>query len=58
MMKKIVLPTKKIDDQVTTAACRHPDHDPPKLIVLEPGLYEHTCPGCGRKRNFRVTSHV
>lgn len=57
-MKKIGLPqnpTKKIAEPPAAATCRHPDHDPPKLIVLEPGLYEHTCPACGRQRTFRVT---
>jgi hypothetical protein len=27
--------------------CRHPEHNPPQFIYLEPGIYEHTCPGCG-----------
>lgn len=28
--------------------CAHPEHDPPKYVVLKPGIYEHICPGCGR----------
>lgn len=34
--------------------CRHPEHDPPGHIVLEPGTYEHTCPGCGRVQIVNV----
>ena len=35
--------------------CKHPEHDPPKMMVFEPGTYEHECPGCGKKIVFRVT---
>jgi hypothetical protein len=34
--------------------CIHPEHNPPTHIVLEPGLYEYECPGCGRKITFSV----
>ena len=34
--------------------CRHPEHDPPSLISLSPGTYEHTCPRCREKCSFRV----
>lgn len=34
--------------------CRHPEHNPPNMIVLTPGLYEHTCPGCGKSFIFTV----
>lgn len=27
--------------------CLDPEHNPPTMIVLEPGLYEYTCPSCG-----------
>jgi hypothetical protein len=30
--------------------CLHPEHNPPGYIVLQPGTYEHVCPGCGAKR--------
>lgn len=30
--------------------CRHPEHNPPGMIVLSPGIYEHECPGCHRKQ--------
>jgi hypothetical protein len=28
--------------------CRDKQHNPPSAIVLKPGLYEHTCPSCGK----------
>jgi hypothetical protein len=34
--------------------CRNPEHHPPMQRVFEPGLYEHTCPGCGYVTEFRV----
>lgn len=38
--------------------CTHAEHNPPTMIVLEPGLYEHTCPGCGKEQRFRVQPPV
>lgn len=38
--------------------CRNPNHDPPQHIVLEPGVYEHTCPGCGQKQVFTIVRPV
>lgn len=34
--------------------CLNPEHNPPAHIVLEPGVYEHTCPGCGHTVSFTV----
>ena len=34
--------------------CRHPEHNPPMHIHLEPGTYEYVCPGCGRTVIFSV----
>lgn len=34
--------------------CYHPEHNPPSMIVLTPGVYEHVCPGCGARVEFRV----
>lgn len=49
------MPTRKIGDwSSTTQYCRHFEHNPPAHKVMEPGLYEHECPGCGHKQNFRV----
>ncbi len=53
------MPTKKLTQdeydlwaQMLPERCRHPDHDPPD--VLEPGIYQHECTGCGRSTVFRV----
>ena len=46
------MPTKKIKD--APKPCFHPDHEPPKLRVFEPGEYEHTCPSCGKVTRFTV----
>lgn len=27
--------------------CRNVNHNPPSHQVLEDGIYEHRCPGCG-----------
>lgn len=35
-------------------SCKHPDHEPPTMIVLQPGTYEWTCPACGAVRTVRV----
>lgn len=37
------------------ARCRHPEHNVPNMISLQPGTYEHTCPGCGAKTIFTVS---
>ena len=34
--------------------CNHPEHNPPNMMVLEPGTYQHTCPACGKKTIFTV----
>jgi hypothetical protein len=36
--------------------CRHPEHHPPSMIVLPDGVYEYTCPGCGARQRFIVSS--
>lgn len=46
---------KKIAD--IPRPCSHPEHEPPKYIVLQPGIYEHRCPACGAKRIITV-GHV
>jgi hypothetical protein len=43
---------KKIAD--LPKICRHPEHNPPTMIVLSPGVYEHTCPGCGHQITFTI----
>lgn len=34
--------------------CVSPEHNPPTHIVLEDGVYEYTCPSCGKKVDFIV----
>jgi predicted RNA-binding Zn-ribbon protein involved in translation (DUF1610 family) len=46
------MPLKKIHE--FPQPCIHPEHDPPMHIVLEEGVYEYTCPGCGAKQIFTV----
>ena len=46
------MPTRKIGD--IPAPCRHPDHNPPNMVLLENGVYEHECPSCGQKQTFVV----
>lgn len=48
------MPTRKIADRLEDLRCRHPDHDPPKMRVFSPGVYEHECPGCGKVQVFYV----
>ena len=48
---------RKLDDPESNWAqqpCRDPSHDPPGMIVLENGLWEHTCPSCKKVTVFRV----
>ena len=50
------MPLRKIAD--VTLPCTHSEHNPPSMIVLDPGTYEHTCPGCGAKVVFMVGAVV
>ncbi len=45
MLKKISEPKRP---------CLSPTHNPPSMIVLSPGTYEHTCPSCGHVTTFVV----
>jgi hypothetical protein len=29
--------------------CRHPEHKPPNMIVLPPGVHVWKCPACGEE---------
>lgn len=48
------MPTEKIADLPTPPSCRHPEHNPPTLQLFEPGIYKHTCPGCGGSQHFVI----
>lgn len=52
------MPLKKIADLPDTERCQHPEHNPPAMIVLPPGIYEHACPRCLRKVRFTVRNSV
>lgn len=45
---------RKVSDLPGHMYCRNPEHNPPSMIVLPPGVYEHTCPGCGHVTRFVV----
>lgn len=45
------MPTKKIAD---VSYCGSADHNPPNMIVLPAGIYEHTCSACGATTTFTV----
>jgi hypothetical protein len=54
------MPFKKIDEGENfwnLKRCIHPEHNPPHHILLPPGLYEYTCPGCGYTQPIRVPEH-
>lgn len=46
------MPLRKIREP--EKVCLNPEHEPPKYIVLSPGVYEHECPGCHKKSYFEV----
>lgn len=46
--------SRKIRDFKHHDYCNHPEHNPPGLVSLPPGVYEHTCPRCNRKFVFVV----
>jgi hypothetical protein len=39
---------------VSPLFCSHADHKPPSVDTLFPGIYEHTCEGCGARREITV----
>lgn len=45
---------KKIDE--VPKFCYDPDHDVPMFMVLPAGVYEYTCPTCGRVTRFTVNN--
>ena len=52
------MPIRKIHDIEPRKVCRHPDHNPPSMIVLKPGVYEHLCPACGKRVVFTIPAEV
>lgn len=50
------MPTRKISEATSwSKLCKDPDHNPPSMIVYEPGQYEHVCPKCGKVQIFTVS---
>ncbi len=50
------MPTRKLSGP--EEPCLHPEHDPPKGQVFSPGVWEHTCPACGKKKVFVVPTRT
>jgi len=48
------MPTRKIRDIKFKQQCLDPEHNPPNMMVWEPGVYEHECPKCHKKQTFTV----
>ena len=48
------MPTKKIAD--LPRVCRHPEHNPPNMMVYQDGVWEHVCPACGARKVFTISN--
>ena len=48
--------TRKVAD--LPRVCASAAHNPPSMMVYEPGIWEHTCPACGARQSFTVTRPV
>jgi hypothetical protein len=48
--------TRKVGDIIRP--CVHPEHNPPMHMVYADGLYEHICPGCGKKSRFSIDKPI
>lgn len=40
------LPQRPEDKPKYSDTCTHPEHNPPTMIVLEPGIHRYQCPAC------------
>jgi hypothetical protein len=40
-------PSEKVWRYDPSKPCFHREHNPPMHISLGPGIWRHTCPGCG-----------
>lgn len=49
---------RKIANLPKEHGCLNPGHDFPSMIVLEEGVWEHTCPGCGHTQVVTVQHPV
>lgn len=48
------MPFKKIASFTEDNRCLHPEHRPPTMIVMDPGIYEYKCPACGATQDVVV----
>lgn len=49
------MPLRKISEPSSRRErCLSPEHNPPNMIVLQPGTYEHECPSCGHVTVFTI----
>lgn len=49
-----MMPFKKFTPVPKREQCKHPEHYPPSMVVLEPGSHDWECPGCGDVRRVVV----
>ena len=48
------MPFKRYEPFEKQETCTHPEHDPPGMIVLEPGTHVYECPRCGAEQSVIV----
>lgn len=48
---------KEQDETSWVNYCSHPEHLPPGMIVLSPGLHIWMCPKCGKETPVHVSGH-
>lgn len=44
--------------EIKEETCLNPEHNPPSHMVFDSGVYQHTCPGCGKVQTFTVNNHT
>lgn len=37
---------ENIKESICKNACKDPEHNPPSMIVLKPGIHHYECPSC------------
>lgn len=54
LFKVVTMTLKKIAE--APKPCTSSEHNPPSMMVYEPGTYEYACPSCGKVTWFSVGS--
>jgi hypothetical protein len=49
---------EKISDLPEHWQCDHPEHTPPSMVALSPGVYKHVCPKCKLVVTFVVRNNA